>query len=64
MERLSKQDGITIAGSAAKLARVLGVSRAAVTQWGQWMPPYRVLQLRDRMPEQFSQHCKEQKTDL
>jgi DNA-binding transcriptional regulator YdaS (Cro superfamily) len=57
MELLKKKDGIAIAGSAAKLARCLGVSRAAITQWGEWMPPYRVLQLRDKMPERFAQHC-------
>jgi hypothetical protein len=64
MQRMTKQDGIAIAGSAAKLARLLGVSRAAVTQWGDWMPPYRAFQLREKMPDKYDQHCKEQKTDV
>lgn len=55
MKPMKKKDGIAIAGSAAKLARVLNVSRSAITQWGEWMPPYRVLQLRNAMPERFTQ---------
>lgn len=55
MKPMKKKDGIAIAGSAAKLARVLNVSRSAITQWGEWMPPYRVVQLREAMPERFNQ---------
>ena len=61
MNLIKKKDGIAIAGSAAKLARVLGVSRAAITQWGEWMPPFRAMQLEEKMPEQFAQHCNEEK---
>ncbi len=61
MNLIKKKDGIAIAGSAAKLARVLGVSRAAITQWGEWMPPFRAMQLKEKMPEQFAQHCNEEK---
>jgi hypothetical protein len=64
MTLLKKKDGIAIAGSAAKLARCLGVSRAAITQWGEWMPPYRVMQLKERMPERYAQHCKDEKTEV
>jgi DNA-binding transcriptional regulator YdaS (Cro superfamily) len=61
MKPIKKKDAIVIAGSAAKLARCLGVSRSAVTQWGEWMPPYRAMQLREKMPEQYDQHCNEEK---
>ncbi len=61
MNLIKKKDGIAIAGSAAKLARVLGVSRAAITQWGEWMPPFRAMQLKEKMPEQLAQHCNEDK---
>ena len=64
MELLKKKDGIAIAGSAAKLARVFGVSRSAVTQWGEWMPPYRVMQLKEAMPERFAQHLQEEKVKV
>lgn len=59
MNPVKKKDGIAIAGSAAKLARIFGVSRSAITQWGEWMPPYRVMQLKEAMPERFAQHFKE-----
>ena len=64
MELLKKKDGIAIAGSAAKLARVLGVSRAAITQWGEWVPPFRALQLKEALPERYAQVCNKEKTTV
>lgn len=62
MELVKKKDGIAIAGSAAKLSRLLGVSRSAITQWGEWMPPYRAMQLREAIPERFAQHLQQPKS--
>ena len=64
MKPLRKKDGIAIAGSAAKLARIFGVSRSAITQWGEWMPPYRVMQLKEAMPERFAQHLQDEKVKV
>ncbi len=64
MQPLRKKDGIAIAGSAAKLARVLGVSRSAITQWGEWMPPYRAYQLKSALPERFAQHLQDEKVKV
>ena len=43
-----KSDAIKAAGNACKLANILGVSRQAVTLWGDIVPPlsaYRLLQI-------------------
>ena len=58
----TKEELVSLAGSAAKLARLLGVSRAAVAQWTN-VPPYRILQLKQLKPEWFVGTCKEEETD-
>tara|TARA_R110000868_G_scaffold29877_1_gene110908 strand:- start:45 stop:257 length:213 start_codon:yes stop_codon:yes gene_type:complete len=50
---MNTQTAIQLAGSKAKLATMLGVSRAAVTQYTDKLPPKRELILRDLHPEWF-----------
>ncbi|HBY9791571.1 DNA-binding transcriptional regulator DicC [Klebsiella pneumoniae] len=42
---MKKQKAIELAGSKAKLARLLKVSKGAVSQWGDEIPELRALQL-------------------
>jgi DNA-binding transcriptional regulator YdaS (Cro superfamily) len=53
MENLTKDEAIVLAGSAAKLSALLGVSRSAITQWGYAVPAKRVEQLKTLKPEWF-----------
>lgn len=51
---MTKQEAINLAGSAAELANVLGISRQAVCQWpGDSIPPLQVYRLRERKPRWF-----------
>jgi DNA-binding transcriptional regulator YdaS (Cro superfamily) len=50
---MKTQTAITLAGSRAKLARLLGVSRPAVTQYKEVLPPKRIARLREVHPEWF-----------
>ena len=52
---MNTQNAIQLAGSKAKLARLLGVSRAAVTQYHAVLPPKRVDRLRQAHPEWFTE---------
>lgn len=54
MLNMNTQTAITLAGSKAKLARLLGVSRAAVTQYHTVLPPKRIDRLRQAHPEWFA----------
>ena len=49
---MTKEQATKLAGSQSELARILGISRAAVSQWSQ-MPQGRVWQLRAIRPEWF-----------
>ncbi|EES3796034.1 TPA: Cro/Cl family transcriptional regulator [Escherichia coli] len=42
---MKKAEAIELAGSKAKLARLLKVSKGAVSQWGEEIPELRSLQL-------------------
>jgi hypothetical protein len=56
MDQITKEQAIEAAGgSAAELARVLGVKHQAVQQWpaGKPIPQLRQYQLRERMPHKF-----------
>lgn len=53
MLSMKTQTAITLAGSRAKLARLLGVSRPAVTQYKEVLPPKRIARLREVHPEWF-----------
>ena len=51
---MKTETAIQLAGSRAKLARLLGVSRAAVTQYKTVLPPKRINRLREAHPEWFA----------
>jgi transcriptional repressor of cell division inhibition gene dicB len=50
---MKKETAIAFAGSANQLAKLLGINRAAVSQWGDDVPKKRVDQLRSLKPEWF-----------
>lgn len=45
---------IKLAGSAKALAGILGITQAAVSQWGEMVPELRIYQLREKRPEWFA----------
>ena len=49
---MNKEKAIELAGTPAKLAKLLGVSRQAVNNWQQ-IPKLRIFQLRVLRPEWF-----------
>jgi len=49
---MDKQKAITLAGSQSELARILGITRAAVNHW-KTIPPLRIYQLKELRPEWF-----------
>lgn len=51
---MKTQTAIQLAGSKAKLAILLGVSRPAVTQYKEVLPPKRIKRLRELHPEWFA----------
>jgi cytochrome c551/c552 len=53
MLSMNKQTAIAFAGSANKLAKLLGINRAAISQWGQNIPVKRLEQLKQLKPEWF-----------
>ncbi len=50
---MTKEQATKLAGSQSELARILGISRAAVSQWRE-MPQGRVWQLKVVRPQWFS----------
>ena len=50
---MEKQKAIKLAGSQNKLAAILGISQAAIAQWGQDVPMMRIYQLKSLKPEWF-----------
>lgn len=44
---MTKDEAIKAFGSQAKLAEALGLSRAAVSLWGETVPPLRAYQIRE-----------------
>lgn len=54
---MKKADAITLAGSAAELARILGIRQQSMTDWGEYIPPLRAYQLRDLKPEWFKRRA-------
>ena len=56
---MKTQQAIDTFGSIAKLARALGISTAAIYQWGEDVPPLRAYQIReiaDREKADQAQH--------
>jgi len=50
---MEKERAIKLAGSVRKLAEMLGISRAAISQWGLNIPQARVWQLKAMQPQWF-----------
>ena len=50
---MKKETAIFLAGSANKLAKLLGINRSAVSQWNDEIPKKRLLQLKNIKPEWF-----------
>jgi hypothetical protein len=48
-----KVDAVKRAGGCAALAKVLGINRQAVHQWGEYIPELRWYQLQTLRPEWF-----------
>lgn len=59
---MKTETAIQLAGSSAELARILGLSRAAISQWPEDVPLLRVYQLREKKPEWFTQESKKRRT--
>jgi len=49
---MDKQTAITLAGSQSELARIFGITRAAVFHWKK-IPRLRIYQLKELRPEWF-----------
>ena len=52
---MTKSELIKLAGSQSELARILGISEPAVSQWKEQIPELRLRQLKDLKPEWFTQ---------
>lgn len=52
--QLAKSEAIKLANGVKALAEIFGISSSAVSQWGEWLPPSRVWQLRCLRPDWFS----------
>jgi hypothetical protein len=50
---MKKEDAIKLAGSAIKLAKVLGITKGAVSHWGEDIPKGREYELRYIKPDWF-----------
>jgi len=50
---MTKNEAITKAGGITELAKLLGISCPAISQWGENVPQQRVWQLRVLKPEWF-----------
>jgi DNA-binding transcriptional regulator YdaS (Cro superfamily) len=53
MLSMKKETAIVFAGNANRLAKLLGINRSAISQWGEDVPQKRVLQLKNLKPEWF-----------
>jgi hypothetical protein len=51
--RMLKEQAIKLAGSQAKLANLLGITRGAVWLWGEDVPIMRIYQLKVLKPQWF-----------
>jgi hypothetical protein len=50
---MDKKQAIGFAGSGAELARILGVTRQAVSLWGDKLPELQVYRLKEKRPRWF-----------
>ena len=51
---MEKSTAIKLAGNQTKLAAILGISQAAIAQWGEDVPLMRLYQLKTVRPEWFN----------
>jgi DNA-binding transcriptional regulator YdaS (Cro superfamily) len=51
---MDTKTAINLAGSATKLAKLLGVTRQAISQWGEKLPQQRIWQLQVLRPGWFA----------
>ncbi len=50
---MKTQEAIKRAGNAVSLAKLLGITQSAISQWGEVMPEARVWQLKAMRPKWF-----------
>jgi hypothetical protein len=62
MVAMKTKRAITLAGSPTALSRILGITSAAVHQWGDSLPKLRVYELREKRPEWFKEAKRKTKT--
>ena len=55
---MKKANAVKLAGSAYKLAQILGLTRQAVSKWKEDLPPLQVYRLKDLRPEWFTKEKK------
>ena len=63
---IRKEDAIRLAHSGAGLARILGVNRASVHEWGEFLPPlhaYRILQIFPQLEDKRDDEPQNEETD-
>lgn len=51
--RIKTADAVKFFGTQADMARALGITRQAITIWGEYVPALRAFQLRERYPHVF-----------
>lgn len=52
---MKTKQAIHLAGSPTALARIFGITSAAVHQWGEDLPRLRLYELREKRPEWFKE---------
>lgn len=57
---MTKTQAIAKAGSAARLARLLGISKSAVSQWPETIPELQRYRLKEMRPKWFAQVRREE----
>jgi hypothetical protein len=55
---MEKKTAIRLAGNQTKLANILGISQAAIAQWGEDVPLMRIYQLKSLKPKWFKNQKK------
>lgn len=60
---MKTQQAIKLAGSAKALADLLGITQSAISQWGEFVPPSRVWQLKVLRPVWFTSGAAPQPND-
>lgn len=58
---MKKSTAVKKAGSAYRLAKLLGISKQAVSKWPETVPPLRVFQLERMHPEWFKKSTRREK---